>query len=552
MSIFQAIRSKYIQGIKEFLKEPKVFEETYNWTPLHYACLFRPPIEVIEILLDAGADPNAKNSRTPLHNAIELKSGFPIIKLLIERGAKITIPTGYYPLHFAAENGSSLEIISLLTTDEIINQSSGSTPFSLAIFGNSSLEVINFLIEKGAKPSKKCDELFEVCKKKFGVEFLKKLKEIGYDFKSVDNKNVLFYSVKNGINEEEFLYLEEQGVSPKSLSDNQDSLLHELLKNPSVKLKEVEFLIKKGVDINSKNEEFPLGLVMKRNQSNSHFLVNSLIRAGIDINDPKYESLITSAFNSQKLDICKELSRIGIKYDKIDQHNWFQKTLSTYNTICDDFRSLLNLSEISDYKLQTIEGEIPAHKFMINWRLSSDPKIQEKFCEICEKKTKNEVFMFLEFLYSGIPTKKEEKFEENFANEIGLPSDWFLNKKNRFGILNDLRSLFADEETKDFTLVCDNEEIKVHRLVLMARSELFRGMFLSVNDSSNKVSDYSGKTISSLQVLVKFFYLDQIDEQMVDSDILSQLEDASDYYQLNQNSSFSFEFERAQAYLKLN
>ncbi|KAJ5073283.1 hypothetical protein M0811_08967 [Anaeramoeba ignava] len=69
------------------------------------------------------------------------------------------------------------------------------------------------------------------------------------------------------------------------------------------------------------------------------------------------------------------------------------------------------------------------------------------------------------------------------------------------------------------------------------RSELFQGMFLSVQDSSNQVHDYSGKSFETIHQLIYFLYHDEFDEtKEITKEIIQEFEDLKDYYQLNQNS----------------
>ncbi|KAJ5077276.1 speckle-type poz protein [Anaeramoeba ignava] len=136
-------------------------------------------------------------------------------------------------------------------------------------------------------------------------------------------------------------------------------------------------------------------------------------------------------------------------------------------------------------------------------------------------------------------TKEEEI--ENIFKEIGFDSNWINSKKGRKGLLNDLKLLYKQEETKDFKIIYEEneneKEIKVHKLILIIRSELFKGMFLSVNDSSNQVHDYSGKSFETLNQLIYFFYHDEFNERKeINSKIIKEFEDVKDYFQLNQNS----------------
>ncbi|KAJ5067988.1 hypothetical protein M0811_12688 [Anaeramoeba ignava] len=59
---------------------------------------------------------------------------------------------------------------------------------------------------------------------------------------------------------------------------------------------------------------------------------------------------------------------------------------------------------------------------------------------------------------------------------------------------------------------------------------------LNVQDSSNQVHDYSGKSFETIQQLIHFLYHDEIEENELNSRNFEELQDAKDYYQLNPNS----------------
>ncbi|KAJ5076377.1 hypothetical protein M0811_06376 [Anaeramoeba ignava] len=135
--------------------------------------------------------------------------------------------------------------------------------------------------------------------------------------------------------------------------------------------------------------------------------------------------------------------------------------------------------------------------------------------------------------------ENENKVMEEFFQEMEFDSNWIELKKGRRGILKDLQKLYQNESTKDFTIICGEEEkeIKVHKLILIIRSELFKGMFLSVQDSSNQVHDYSGKSFETLNQLIYFLYHDEFNEKEINQE---EFEDVKDYYQLNENSIIDF------------
>ncbi|KAJ3449098.1 hypothetical protein M0812_05242 [Anaeramoeba flamelloides] len=120
---------------------------------------------------------------------------------------------------------------------------------------------------------------------------------------------------------------------------------------------------------------------------------------------------------------------------------------------------------------------------------------------------------------------------------------------NHFGIqdaqktkllTNDLKQLLFDEQTSDFKLVVkneedDEEELYIHKFILAARSGLFLNMFQNIEENLQKVKDYSGKSLETIELLISFLYTDEL-PITADTDqefIKEEFEDIVDYYQLN-------------------
>ncbi|KAJ5080590.1 hypothetical protein M0811_13971 [Anaeramoeba ignava] len=116
------------------------------------------------------------------------------------------------------------------------------------------------------------------------------------------------------------------------------------------------------------------------------------------------------------------------------------------------------------------------------------------------------------------------------ASEIGFDQDWVAYKSKVESLIDDLKKLYEDKNSKDFAIVFQDEKIQVHKFVLAFRSNLFRGMFLSVTeDKSNQVSDYFSSGLLALQSLIQFLYLEKIDQELDQS----QFTEIVQYYQMN-------------------
>ncbi|KAJ5072414.1 kelch repeat and btb domain-containing protein [Anaeramoeba ignava] len=100
-----------------------------------------------------------------------------------------------------------------------------------------------------------------------------------------------------------------------------------------------------------------------------------------------------------------------------------------------------------------------------------------------------------------------------------------------------------NENEKDFIIERKEKKYKFPKLILIMRSELYRGMFLSVtNDKSNKVTDYSELSNKSFQIFEYWIYSNQIkDEIEITQEIINELETGIDYFQLNQTNPNLFD-----------
>ncbi|KAJ3452816.1 hypothetical protein M0812_04593 [Anaeramoeba flamelloides] len=225
-----------------------------------------------------------------------------------------------------------------------------------------------------------------------------------------------------------------------------------------------------------------------------------------------------------------------------------------FNSIREDFKSIFESKKYCDSKLMiTNEKEISVHKKLVELR--TNLKIEQIQKIINEKNfTKQDMKIFLKWIY--IDQIQDTIILEKIFNSLNLS----YPPKNKLEM--DLLDLYKDQDTKDFNILVkiddneydddnqddddvneedDFEEIPVHKLILIARSGLFREMFDNIKENSNSVQDFSGKTIESLEILVKYFYTDEI-ELTADDDpelIVEELEDASEYYQLNKHSNLS-------------
>ncbi|KAJ3440048.1 btk-binding protein-related [Anaeramoeba flamelloides] len=222
--------------------------------------------------------------------------------------------------------------------------------------------------------------------------------------------------------------------------------------------------------------------------------------------------------------------------------------------IRNDIRKLYESKKYYDAKIKLIDQEMPTHKLMIQMRTGINiDQIEKVFNQ--NNYSGEELTLFMDWIYLG-KSSNSLKLDQ-ILNALNLT---FKSNDQEKTIQNDFLKLYKDDDSKDFSLLVkldedeedeeeeedEFEEISVHKLVLLTRSGLFREMFENIDKNTNSVKDFSGKSIESLEIFIKYLYTDKI-ELTADDDpqlVVEELEDAAEYYQLNQRCNFKNELKK--------
>ncbi|KAJ3443245.1 sel1-repeat-containing protein ybeq [Anaeramoeba flamelloides] len=210
------------------------------------------------------------------------------------------------------------------------------------------------------------------------------------------------------------------------------------------------------------------------------------------------------------------------------------KYLRTFNSYSEDFLQLLKNKEFSD----RVFKKIKYHKLILETRIGMEC---EKIERILINETKNDLLDFFHWVYSGYLSRNEITIR-NICEKLGIQQNDFYQKSATSGLIRDIKKLLHNDKSHDFTIVVNDENITVNKVILQARSGLFREMFRETNDNSNQVHDYSGKTYESMSKLLEFFYTDNL-IVTADDDVnflKEELQDSTIYYLLNEYSRFDY------------
>lgn len=139
--------------------------DTHGNTLLHTVCMDPDKTEVINVLMENGADPNAlcvHDVFAPLHIASSLSLCIENVKALLKHGADPNVLSkgGQTPLHRAARFCKGPEMVRALleggADPNVQKKRDGFTPLHVAAHYNKCPEVIDALIEYGADPNATC------------------------------------------------------------------------------------------------------------------------------------------------------------------------------------------------------------------------------------------------------------------------------------------------------------------------------------------------------------------------------------------------------------
>ncbi|KAJ5069140.1 btk-binding protein-related [Anaeramoeba ignava] len=206
-------------------------------------------------------------------------------------------------------------------------------------------------------------------------------------------------------------------------------------------------------------------------------------------------------------------------------HSFLYYSYPSFSNLEEDLIKLFRRKEFCDISFKTENGEIiEAHKLILKYRLNQNQNEIEKLQGIISNKSIKESNQIFEMIYSNKIINPKLYYE---IKEI-------INSNEK--IEETMKRIYLNENENDFIIERKEKQYKFLKLILIMRSELYRGMFLSVTeDKSNKVTDYSELSNKSFQILEYWIYSNQIKEGIeITQKIINEIKTGIDYFQLNQ------------------
>ena len=227
-----------------------------NGTPLMLASQ-NGNVDATNVLLSAGADRTIKDAvgDTWIHYAIRGGCSTEVLQLIIDKGADVnaTSEVSGTPLMLASQNGNvdAMNVLLRAGADQTIKDAVGDTWIHYAIHGGCSKEVLQFIIDKGAD----VNATSEVS----GTPLM-----LASHNGNVDAMNVLLRAgadrtIKDAVGDTWIHYAIRGGCSKEVL----------------------QFIIDKGADVNATNEENVTSLMLASKEGNVDAM-NVLLSAGAD------------------------------------------------------------------------------------------------------------------------------------------------------------------------------------------------------------------------------------------------------------------------------
>lgn len=257
-------------------------------------------VDLMTILLDNGANPNLPGPKHPLWPSTYKPKA---LQLMLSRGADSKKTPGIMELASSLKKLESIEILMQAGVSPNVRKDGIYTPLCSAIRDNSA-DIVTYLLEHGADPNLNAAEYpaFK-CITHDRVHFLPQLQAAGVDLRSP--KGIIETAVAHN-NKEALMWLLDQGLSPNDRSPQGNTPLSTAIRDERIEM--VEILLAKGADPSIRGADWPLCMAVKQPA-----ILKKLLPA--TPNPRAFKGIIEMAVVANQLDSIKMLLGAGLSVE---------------------------------------------------------------------------------------------------------------------------------------------------------------------------------------------------------------------------------------------
>ncbi|KAJ3444833.1 fibrillarin s-adenosyl-l-methionine-dependent methyltransferase-related [Anaeramoeba flamelloides] len=250
------------------------------------------------------------------------------------------------------------------------------------------------------------------------------------------------------------------------------------------------------------------------------FVIKEILKQGCDVNEI-YENGSNPLLIAIKKKLSPKIIKLMLKFgaeiysesiikNSLKIKDDLNNTIKSHYALNIDFLNCLLRRDLVNIEFERVKF----HKFWVEFRIQKLFKGDPWFH--IQKLQKNEISQLIKWAYCGLI----ESFDtmNSIIEKLNISEKLHEEKSGKYGLLNDLKVLFEDQKSKDFTIVTDNDvfELKFHKIVLMARSKFFRNYILEGNDKNKFVvtNDLKNKSVNLWKNFEYFIYFDKLNAQL--------------------------------------